>query len=56
MWVDGQTDRHDEVNSCLCNFANIPKKEIDIRLSTELTKLLTIRLCKRATKIVTPSQ
>jgi len=26
MRKDGQTDRHDEANSCFFNFANAPKK------------------------------
>jgi hypothetical protein len=57
--VDGQTDRQTDMMkliATLCNFATMPKEEIVIRLSKELTKILTIRLCKRASAIVTPSQ
>jgi len=59
MWVNGETDRQTDMiklMAAFCNFVNMPKKEIDIRLSKELTKILTTRLCKRATMIVTPSQ
>jgi len=56
-WTD--TDRQTDMMKLIavfCNFGNIPKKEIYIRLSKELTKILTIRLRKRATTIITPSQ
>jgi len=55
--VDGQTQTDMmKLPAAFCNFGNMPKKETDIRLNKELTKLLTIRLHRRVTMIVTPSQ